>query len=149
MAPRRKTMARSDVRLFLDTGFVLARFNPRDQFHEAARQLNAVLAACHELWTTDAVLLEIGAAFRQAEQRDIAVRLWDQFHSDNPRYPCCEAAGAHMQQAMDLFRSRTDKSWSLTDCLSFIVMDEQDITDALTPDHHFVQAGFRALMLEV
>jgi uncharacterized protein len=47
---------------------------------------------------------------------------------------------------MELFGDRPDKDWSLTDCISFIVMEERRITEALTGDHHFEQAGFRALL---
>jgi predicted nucleic acid-binding protein len=53
-----------------------------------------------------------------------------------------------LRRAFDLFRSRSDKSWGLTDCVSFILMQEAGITDALTADVHFQQAGFRALLLE-
>ena len=45
-----------------------------------------------------------------------------------------------------LFAARPDKDWSLTDCISFVVMQERSITDALTADHHFEQAGFMALL---
>jgi predicted nucleic acid-binding protein len=51
-------------------------------------------------------------------------------------------------RGFDLFRSRPDKSWGLTDCISFVIMNEAGITDALTADVHFQQAGFRALLLE-
>jgi len=46
-----------------------------------------------------------------------------------------------------LFESRPDKDWSLTDCLSFMVMAERQLPKALTSDRHFVQAGFEALLL--
>jgi predicted nucleic acid-binding protein len=59
-----------------------------------------------------------------------------------------EASGVRLEQAVELFRTRSDKSWSLTDCLSFVVMQEEQLSDALTPDHHFRQAGFRALLIE-
>jgi predicted nucleic acid-binding protein len=59
-----------------------------------------------------------------------------------------EASGVRLEQAVELFRTRSDKSWSLTDCLSFVVMQEEQLSDALTPDHHFTQAGFRALLIE-
>jgi len=45
-----------------------------------------------------------------------------------------------------LFHDRQDKEWSLTDCISFIVMQRESLTDALTGDHHFEQAGFVALL---
>jgi predicted nucleic acid-binding protein len=37
----------------------------------------------------------------------------------------------------------------MTDCLSFVVMEERSVLEALTADHHFPQAGFRALLLEL
>jgi uncharacterized protein len=50
--------------------------------------------------------------------------------------------------AWALYCSRSDKSWSLTDCVSFNCMQQQRLTVALTADAHFQQAGFRALLLE-
>jgi predicted nucleic acid-binding protein len=47
---------------------------------------------------------------------------------------------------LSLFSRRTDKEWSLTDCISFAVMQQRNITDALTTDHHFKQAGYTALL---
>ena len=47
---------------------------------------------------------------------------------------------------MTLHRDRPDKQWSLTDCISFIVMEHRQLDRALTPDHHFEQAGFKALL---
>jgi predicted nucleic acid-binding protein len=49
------------------------------------------------------------------------------------------------QAGFDLFVGRPDKAWSLTDCISFAVMTERGLSDALTADHHFEQAGFRAV----
>jgi len=48
---------------------------------------------------------------------------------------------------LSLYRTQQDKSWSLTDCISFIVMKREGITEALTGDHHFEQAGYKALLL--
>ncbi len=53
-----------------------------------------------------------------------------------------------LQRGRDLFAARMDKAWSLTDCISFVVMNDLGITEALTTDNHFAQAGFRALLVE-
>jgi hypothetical protein len=49
------------------------------------------------------------------------------------------------QTGFELFESRSDKDWSLTDCISFTVMTQRGLSEALTADHHFTQAGFRAV----
>jgi predicted nucleic acid-binding protein len=134
-------------RLFVDTSYLVARFNSRDQYHERACELEDAVSRCRELWTTDAVLLEFGAAFSSPANRLHVVSAWDGFHAGGP-CRVVEASSPQMQQAMVLFRSRMDKAWSLADCLSFVVMQQQGLTDALTADQHFVQADFRALMLE-
>lgn len=48
--------------------------------------------------------------------------------------------------AWQLWTSRADKNWSLVDCVSFIVMQQRGLTEALTTDHHFEQAGFVRLL---
>jgi predicted nucleic acid-binding protein len=50
-------------------------------------------------------------------------------------------------RAVDLYANRRDKEWGLTDCCSFIAMQDAGITQALSADRHFVQAGFEALLL--
>jgi predicted nucleic acid-binding protein len=135
-------------RLFLDTGFVIARINRRDQYHREAKELSSAIADAKELWTTDAVLFEVAAAFSHPDHRKIALAIWDEFHGGDPRCHSCDAAGARLVQAVELFRNRSDKAWSLADCLSFILMEERQLRDALTTDHHFIQAGFRALLLD-
>ena len=50
------------------------------------------------------------------------------------------------RQGYRLFANRHDKQWSLTDCTSFVVMEEHGLTDALSSDHHFEQAGFNVLL---
>ena len=57
----------------------------------------------------------------------------------------------HVNTALDaaawqLWQSRSDKEWSLVDCASFVVMQQRGLTEALTTDHHFEQAGFVRLL---
>ncbi len=50
------------------------------------------------------------------------------------------------EQAFNLYKTHEDKAWGLVDCISFVVMKQTGMTQALTFDQHFVQAGFQALM---
>ena len=49
-------------------------------------------------------------------------------------------------EASQRFRDRPDKASSLTDCVSFVVMNQSGIREALTSDQHFIQAGYIALL---
>jgi len=52
-----------------------------------------------------------------------------------------------LEDALALYARRADKDWSVTDCVSFVVMEEHGLKEALTADHHFAQAGFHTLLL--
>ena len=134
-------------RLFVDTGFLLAVFNQCDGYHQAAMRLSGRFRSCRELWTTEAVLLEVGAAFHAPGQRHIAQRIWDELYGD-ARCRVVSISGSLLERGMELFRNRPDKAWTLADCTSFVLMGDQHLSDALACDQHFVQAGFRALLLE-
>jgi hypothetical protein len=56
------------------------------------------------------------------------------------------ASTSLFDEALGMFHSHRDKEWGLTDCISFLVMRREGVMDALTSDHHFEQAGFRALL---
>lgn len=134
-------------RLFLDTGFLLALFNRRDQYHARASRVVPRMEKASELWTTEAILVEIGNGLSKID-RVGAVRFIRGCYS-SPGNICLVPLDASLVlRATDLYESRPDKDWGLTDCISFVVMKDQGLTAALTPDHHFVQAGFRALLLE-
>jgi predicted nucleic acid-binding protein len=72
------------------------------------------------------------------------VRFWRKL-SQNPSVHIVPIDDSLLQRAAALYESRLDKDWSLTDCISFVTMQERGIKDALTGDHHFEQAGFHAL----
>jgi predicted nucleic acid-binding protein len=50
------------------------------------------------------------------------------------------------RDALALYGDRVDQSWSLTDCASFLIMEQRQITEALTHDRHFEQRGYSALL---
>lgn len=103
MARQRNPATAPTDRLFLDTGYVIARFNRRDEYHNAAKQLAEVVIVASELWTTDAVLLEIAAAFSAPAYRPFAIAVWDEFHGGNDRCHLVEAAGVHLANDLRIF----------------------------------------------
>jgi len=132
-------------RILVDTFFVIALINRRDQYHRQARELADKFEG-HPLLVTDAVLLEIGNALARGYKQE-ATEIIEEFLTSD------EVEVVHLspqlfQQAFALYRTHQDKEWSLVDCVSFVVMREVGISHALTFDHHFTQAGFEALMRE-
>ena len=133
---------------FLDASYAIALASASDQRHEQAVRLAQRLEAEQaRLVTTRAVVLEIGNALSRRRYRQAAVALIDSLERDI-RVEVVPLSEALYQQAWTLFRQRPDKEWGLTDCASFVLMQDRGITEALTADRHFRQAGFRALLLD-
>jgi predicted nucleic acid-binding protein len=130
-------------RAFLDTSYLLALLLRNDEHHSAAVQCQAEYAG--ELVTTDYVLVEFYDALCQSALRSLAIEAADRLMND-PRVTIVPASRDLFTKGRELFRDRADKDWSLTDCLSFVVMQDQGLQDALTADHHFEQAGFNVLL---
>ncbi len=130
-------------RYFIDSSYLIALAHQPDQWHERALRWSKV--ARGRFWTTDFVLLELADGLALAKTRLKALDAIDDLLSDR-RVRIVEASRALLQRGFDLYRSRADKDWSLTDCISFVVMSDEGLLDALTHDHHFEQAGFRALL---
>lgn len=97
------------------------------------------------LLTTRAVLLEIGNALSKKRYRKAALELLDALEQD-PLVEIIALSEELYERALALFRNRPDKDWGLVDCVSFIVMQERGLTEALTIDEHFEQAGFCPLL---
>lgn len=129
--------------VFADSFYYLALLNKFDAHHPNARALTETLQL--PVITTHWVLLEVadGLSAPRARQRaagflrDIAVDRATTVITDIKKW---YSAG------LQLYAARLDKSWSLTDCISFAVMEALGIHEALTGDHHFEQAGFVCLM---
>jgi uncharacterized protein len=67
---------------------------------------------------------------------------------DDPATVYVKSSATLLRRGLDLFAQHSDKDWSLVDCISFVVMKQHRLKEALTTDRHFVQAGFRALLRE-
>lgn len=133
-------------RYFLDTAYVLAIVDRKDQYHQTAMNLQSVVRDAREIWTTEAVLIEIGNALSAIHRAQSARFIRESYRLKNMEVERLDTA--LLSRALALYESRPDKRWGMTDCISFVVMHEQGLTNALTSDHHFVQAGFRAILLE-
>lgn len=128
---------------FADTFFYLAVLNARDATHNRARSLSGKLRG--GIITTEFVLLELGDGMIRPPARQTFVSLCDSLRRD-PEVEIVPASTELWGAGFDLYADRPDKEWSLTDCISFVVMKDRGITEALTGDHHFEQAGFKALL---
>jgi uncharacterized protein len=128
--------------VFADTFYFLALFNKSDKAHARAWLFNA---ADVPAVTTTWVSTEVADAFAAPGNRELFLQLLETLHQ-SPEMKIVPASQELFDCGVELFRQRADKDWALTDCISFVVMQDQGITDALTGDRHFEQAGFRALL---
>jgi predicted nucleic acid-binding protein len=134
--------------LFLDASYAIALSAPADQLHESAvRVAERIESESISLVTTRAVTLEIGNALSKLKHRRAAVELLQSLE-DDPTVEIVPLTEELYGLAYQLNRSRADKEWGLTDCVSFVLMRERGLTEALTADEHFRQAGFTALLRE-
>ncbi len=132
--------------VFLDTSFAIALSATTDQNHARAVDLaNQLEESNTRLVTTQAILLEIGNALSKQRYRMAVVQLLESLTSD-PNVEIVPLTNELYNAAFNLFRHRIDKEWGLIDCISFVVMQERGILEALTADDHFKQAGFQALL---
>ncbi|MGI8670087.1 MAG: type II toxin-antitoxin system VapC family toxin [Aridibacter sp.] len=135
-------------KVFLDTSYLVALIIEKDENHEKAVELSLKIEQNEiQIYTTQAIILEIGNSLSKLKYRQSAIGLIDFLRSDSS-ISIITLDTELFDAAFELFSNRSDKEWGLIDCASFIVMQEQEITDALTADEHFVQAGFRALLRE-
>jgi hypothetical protein len=131
--------------VFVDTVAWLALLNASDALHEPARQIMEQLRAQQvHLTTTEFVLPEVAEALCVPAVRAQTIRFIEGLRrlSVLKIIPVSEGLFA---EGWTLYCRRSDKSWGLTDCISFVVMQEGHLTQAFTSDHHFEQAGFTKL----
>jgi uncharacterized protein len=129
--------------VFADTVYYLALINPRDHFAAAAAQFTADFAGAFV--TTAWVLAEVANSLSRGPNRGLFVELYRDL-TDDTRVTVVPPGQHLFDEAVELYSQRRDKEWSLTDCASFLVMRRYGLTDALTADHHFEQAGFTILL---
>jgi predicted nucleic acid-binding protein len=128
--------------VFADTFFYLALLRQDDPAHARAvarATLNQIIV------TSEFILLELGNACARAADHGDFLALIDGMRA-SPRVRIVALDSRLFSRGLERMASRPDKDWSLTDCISFVVMEDEGIQEALTADQHFEQAGFTALL---
>src|SRR5258706_10787906 len=126
-----------------DTFFFIALLNETDEAHERATALMQEFQG--QMVTTKWVLAELANALASPLSRARCVA-YIRFLQIEPGIEIVADEDELFERGLRLYEQRLDKEWSLTDCISFVVMQRKRIKEALTGDHHFEQAGFVALL---
>ena len=132
--------------VFADTGYWVAVLNPKDDWNTRAIAVSRSLDKVR-IVTTEMVLAELLAALSKVSVRRMAVQGVESICTD-PNIEVVPQTSLQFGEAFATYKCMVDKEWSLTDCASFEVMRSRGISEALAHDHHFEQAGFRALLRE-
>jgi predicted nucleic acid-binding protein len=133
------------TRVFADSLYWIALSHPRDQHHAAAMNLSGALRQV-EIVTTDEVLNEFLTALRHNRQlRNTAAMQADSVMA-NPCILVLPQSRQTFLAGLALYKARSDKDYSLTDCISTATMRAEGIIDILTHDNHFTQEGFNILL---
>ena len=132
--------------VFADSGYWVAFLHTRDRLHSRARAVAADLGSA-TIVTTQMALVEVldHLSGRGEQRRRLAVRMVRELEA-RPDVEVVPQTDAQFRAAVERYAARPDQTWSLTDCASFLVMEERDITEALAYDRDFEQAGFTALL---
>ncbi len=132
--------------VLVDTAAWIALVNTRDELHTRAEQIMAELRRRNvSLLTTEFVLLEVANALCTSAWRAKAIKLIDGFRL-LPDLHIIPADTSLLAEGWQLYCSRPDKEWSLTDCTSIVVLQKERIEQVFSSDHHFEQAGFVKLL---
>src|SRR5262249_32574952 len=127
-----------------DTSYYVALLSDADENHSIAIEWSTNLLG--RVVVTEYILVELASMLSGSQDRKLVASFIKQLLADETTV-LVPASRSLFDQGLELFASRPDKRWLLVDCISFAVMKKRRLTDALTADHHFQQAGFRALLL--
>lgn len=132
--------------VFVDTAALVALINKRDNLHIQAVSINQRLVLTGiklitSMYIIDETVTEITG---RVPHPNVIGFIDDIFASQI--FEVLHVTEKHEKAAWNLYKERQDKLWSFTDCISFTIMNEREISEAFTSDHHFVQAGFNKLL---
>ena len=132
-------------RVFADTSYWIALVNPRDQIHAKAVSVTQQISPVRIL-TSEMVLAEVLNSFSDGGLLRQAVGSMVQRLRNNRDVIIVPQTSEQFEGALRRYKQAADKSWSLTDCASFEVMEAEQMQAAFTHDQHFAQAGFETLL---
>ena len=132
--------------VFADTSYWIALLYPPDHLHAKVTAMSPEIAKVR-LVTSEMVLTELLNTFSNGSprMRSIVVRAVEEARKVDSVIVFPQNS-EQFTLALQRYKQSADKNWSLTDCASFQIMETERIGAALTHDHHFVQAGFEALL---
>lgn len=130
-------------RQFADTSYFVAFLNRADSHHKQAENVMALSSG--PIITTAWVIVELGYFLSGSVSRHLFAGFVRDLRQV-PRFTILPPAETSLEAGMQIYNRRKDKTCSLTDCMSFVVMREKRISEALTADHHFEQAGCIAVL---
>lgn len=128
--------------LFADTFYWIAILNPKDEWHSKVIKFSNTLTD-YKLIVTDEIIDEIFNFFaKHGKQMREKVYQLSQAISKDPNIEIITPTPSIRQAGIELYGKRLDKGYSLTDCISIVVMKDRNIPEVLTHDYHFTQEGF-------
>lgn len=132
--------------VFVDTFYLVARLNRKDQWHRTAIEIDSLINS-RRLITTETVLLELLNYLAEfpPEIRDAVTKFTKAALEDSVIEVILHTHELFLK-GLELYGNRLDKGYSLTDCISMLVMSERGISEILTHDDHFRQEGFKMLL---
>lgn len=130
--------------IFADTSYWIGLVNPRDQIHQKVIKITQQLFSVR-LVTTEMVLVELLNSFSDSPFRRAVAGMVLKLRNDR-NVRIVPQTSEQFESALRRYKQAADKSWSLTDCGSFEVMEAEQIQEALTHDQHFAQAGYETLL---
>ena len=134
------------TQVFADTSYWIALLNPRDELHAKAVAVSQGLVSTR-IVTSEMVLVELLNSFSDGGARlRSAVANAVEALRGNQNVMVCPQTADQFEDALGRYQQAKDKSWSLTDCASFQIMEAERMKVGLTHDRHFAQAGYETLL---
>ena len=132
--------------IFADSSGWLGLVNTTDSFHEKATRIydSKYAEGCNFI-THQGILLEVGNSLSGLRFRQSAVGLKNKLEKSH-RVEVRQLDDELYEAGWQLYAERTDKNWGIVECISFVLMERLNISEALTADKHFEQAGFIKLL---